>query len=76
MLPLDPSDASLDFDADGYTNIQEFYGQSVANDATSTVQSFSQLNESFEEGLLPVMFTELAEHSTQHSFFVLALSVQ
>ncbi|SFU00524.1 GlyGly-CTERM domain-containing protein [Pseudoalteromonas sp. DSM 26666] len=65
LLPLDPSDASLDSDADGYTNIQEFYGQSLANDATSTVQSFSQLNESFEEGLLPAMFTELAEHSTQ-----------
>ena len=65
LLPLDPSDASLDFDADGYTNIQEFYGQSLANDSTSTVQSFSHLNESFEDGTLPSMFTELATHSAQ-----------
>ncbi|MDO6546317.1 M4 family metallopeptidase [Pseudoalteromonas carrageenovora] len=60
LLPLDAADANLDYDADGYTNIQEFYSQSLANDAMSLVQTFSQLNESFEDGLLPTKFTEIA----------------
>ncbi len=63
LLPLDAADANLDYDEDGYTNIQEFYSQSLANDASSLVQSFTQLNESFEDGRLPTKFTELAVNS-------------